>query len=56
MVELVDIYNIVADYLAEQPIHNDMELDTIMDDVADQVRMCFCDFANDNDMDFVPIF
>lgn len=56
MVELVDIYNIVADYLAEQPINNDIELTRIMDDVADQVRTCFCDFANDNNMDFYPIF
>ena len=56
MIELIDIYNIVADYICERPVDDENDLASIMDVVGDQVRSAFCDFADDNDMDFYPTF
>lgn len=48
--------DVIFDYIAAQDIKDGSDLEDLMLHIGLVISGCFCDVANDNDMEFTPYF
>ena len=48
--------DVIFEYIADRDIKDGSDLEDLMLHVGLVIRGCFCDVANDNDMEFTPYF